>query len=276
MDKITVAAIAAREARTGLRSRWFLLYAAVFAVLSIGFSTLALTGSDLTGQPGFGRTSAGLLNLMLLIVPLIGLTVGALSLAGERHDGNLDYLLAQPVSPGEIYVGKYLGAALSLVLMLLLGFGCAAVVMAFQGGAAGISDFALLIALTLLLGLAMLSVGYAISSRAPQTSAAFGIAVTLWLVFVIIGDLGLMSSAIVMDIAPQTLLGLTLLNPLDVFKLLSVDRLQTSLDVLGPAGSFALERLGAGLTPVLLGMMALWVILPLPIGYWLFKRTDFR
>ncbi|HET8523017.1 MAG TPA: ABC transporter permease subunit [Thermomicrobiales bacterium] len=276
MDKVAVAAIAAREARTGLRSRWFLLYAAVFAVLSIGFSTLALSGSDLTGQPGFGRTSAGLLNLMLLIVPLIGLTVGALSLAGERHDGNLDYLLAQPVSPGEIYVGKYLGAALSLVLMLLLGFGGAAVVMAFQGGTAGISDFALLIALTLLLGLAMLSVGYAISSRAPQTSAAFGIAVTLWLVFVIIGDLGLMSSAIVMDISPQTLLGLTLLNPLDVFKLLSVDRLQTSLDVLGPAGSYALERLGAGLTPVLLGLMALWVILPLPFGYWLFKRTDFR
>ncbi len=276
MDKVTVAAIAAREARTGLRSRWFLLYAAVFAVLSIGFSTLALTGSDLTGQPGFGRTSAGLLNLMLLIVPLIGLTVGALSLAGERHDGNLDYLLAQPVSPGEIFVGKYLGAALSLVLMLLLGFGCAAVVMAFQGGAAGIGDFALLIALTLLLGLAMLSVGYAISSRAPQTSAAFGIAVTLWLVFVIVGDLGLMSSAIVMDISPQTLLGLTLLNPLDVFKLLSVDRLQTSLDVLGPAGSYALERLGAGLTPVLFGLMALWVMLPLPLGYWLFKRTDFR
>jgi Cu-processing system permease protein len=276
MDKVTVAAIAAREARTGLRSRWFLLYAAVFAVLSIGFSTLALTGSDLTGQPGFGRTSAGLLNLMLLIVPLIGLTVGALSLAGERHDGNLDYLLAQPVSPGEIFVGKYLGAALSLVLMLLLGFGCAAVVMAFQGGAAGIGDFALLSALTLLLGLAMLRVGYAISSRAPQTSAAFGIAVTLWLVFVIVGDLGLMSSAIVMDISPQTLLGLTLLNPLDVFKLLSVDRLQTSLDVLGPAGSYALERLGAGLTPVLFGLMALWVMLPLPLGYWLFKRTDFR
>ncbi|RIK36548.1 MAG: ABC transporter permease, partial [Chloroflexi bacterium] len=64
----SVGAIALREARTGLRNRWLLLYAVVFLVLSVGFSSIALAGSDLTGQAGFGRTSAGLLNLMLLMV----------------------------------------------------------------------------------------------------------------------------------------------------------------------------------------------------------------
>src|SRR6476646_1645893 len=121
MDRSVIAAIGIREVRAGLRTRWFLLYAAVFLVLSIGFATLAMGGSDLTGQPGFGRTSAGLLNLMLLMVPLIGLTVGAQSLVSEREDRNLDYLMAQPVSAGEVFLGKYLGAAASVALVLMLG-----------------------------------------------------------------------------------------------------------------------------------------------------------
>ncbi|HEY7029680.1 MAG TPA: ABC transporter permease [Thermomicrobiales bacterium] len=276
MDGAIVGAIAAKEARAGLRTRWFLLYAAVFVVLSVGVSTVAMAGSNLTGQPGFGRTSAGLLNLMLLMVPLIGLTVGAQSLVGERQDRSLDYLLAQPVSAGEVFLGKYLGAAASLVMMLVLGFGCSGVVLAVRGGAAGVDDFALLVALTLLLGLGMLSIGYLISSFSPQAAAALGIAVTLWLGFVIVGDLGLMGSALVMDLRPQTLLAMTLINPLDVYKLLTVDRLHASLDVLGPAGTYATERLGAALAPVMLGLLAVWILLPLPIGYRLFTRTDVR
>jgi hypothetical protein len=30
------------------------------------------------------------------------------------------------------------------------------------------------------------------------------------------------------------------------------------------------------LTWLLLALLALWVVAPLPIGYWLFRRTDFR
>ncbi len=276
MDRAMIAAIAARETRAGLRSKWFALYAVVFAVLSIGFAVVAMGGSALTGEPGFGRTSAGLLNLMLLMVPLIGLTAGAQSLVGEREGRGLDYLLAQPVSPAEVFLGKYLGVALCLASTLLLGFGSAGLVLAVRGGAAGIGDFALLVVLTLLLGLGTLSIGYLVSSFTSQTSAALGIAVTLWLAFVIVGDLGLMGSALVMDLSPETLLTLTLVNPLDVYKLLTVDQLQASLDVLGPAGAYATEQLGRLLAPVLLGLLALWVVLPLPAGYFLFKRTDIR
>jgi Cu-processing system permease protein len=276
MERSVIAAIAARDVRAGVRNRWFMLYAIVFIMLSVGFSMLAMGGSTLTGQPGFGRTSAGLLNLMLLMVPLIGLTIGAQSLVGERQDRSLDYLMAQPISTREIFLGKYLGAAASLLLLLLLGFGVSGVVMAVRGAATGLGDFLLLVLLTTLLGLAMLSAGYLISSRSPQTAAALGIALTLWLLLVIVGDLGLMSSAIVMDLSPGTLLTLTLINPLDVYKLLGVDLLQTSLDVLGPAGIYANSQLGGVLTPLLAVLLLAWIIAPLPIGYLLFTRKDVR
>lgn len=276
MDPAVIAAIATKDLRAGIRNRWFLLYAAILVLLSVGFASLAASGSSLTGQPGFGKTAAGLLNLMLLTVPLIGLTIGGQSLVTDRQDRTLDYLLAQPVSAVEIYLGKYLGAALSLVLLLLLGFGTSGVALALRGSTADLSDFLLLILLTTLLGLGMLSAGFLISSTAQQTSAALGIAVTLWLVLVVIGDLGLMSSALVMDVQPGTLLAMTLVNPLDVYKLLSVDLLQASLDVLGPAGSYATKRLDQLLIPALTSLLLLWIVAPLPIGYWLFRRRDLR
>ena len=276
MDHMILRTIGGKEIRGGLRNRWFLLYTALFLVLSIAFSSVAMSGSTLTGQPGFGRTSAGLMNLMLLIVPLIGLTIGAQAIVTDREGRFLDYELALPIGPGELYLGKYLGAAVSLVLVLAFGLGAAGVVMAFRGGNAGLEQFVLLVALTMLLGLAMLSVGYLVSSFVPRTSAALGIALTLWLLFVMIGDLGLMGSALVMKMTPATMLGLTLINPLDVYKLAGVNLLQSSLEVLGPAGAFAIDRLGASLTWLLLALLLAWVLVPLPLGYWLFRRTDFR
>jgi Cu-processing system permease protein len=279
MELSIVGSIAAKELRTGLRNRWFLLYTLLFLVLSIAFASVAMSGSVLTGQPGFGRTSAGLMNLMLLIVPLIGLTIGAQAIVADREARFLEYELALPVSPREVFLGKYLGAAASLALVLAFGLGAAGIVLGARGGTAGAGDFLLLTLLTILLGLAMLSVGYLVSSFSPRTAAALGIALTLWLVFVMIGDLGLMSSAAVMRMTPGMLLGLTLLNPLDVYKLAGVNLLQSSVEVLGPAGSYAIDRFGTGLlglTGLLLGLLTLWVVLPLPVGYLLFKRTDFR
>lgn len=276
MNWTSVLAVASRDARAGLRNRWFLIYAILFVVMIVAFSWVAFAGSEMTGQSGFGRTSAGLLNLLLLLVPLIGLTVGAQAIVTERQDRNLDYLLAQPVSPLEVYVGKYLGSAATMILLILFGFGWAGLVMAMRGNAGRGSDFLMLGLLTLLLGLGMLSVGFLISSFSPQTSAALGIAVALWLVFVILGDLGLMGSALVMGLEPATLLSLTLANPLDVYKLVNVGLLHTSLDVLGPAGRYASDRMGANLTPLLLGLQAFWVLVPLAAGYWLFRKADFR
>jgi len=276
MNWSTIAAIAGRDARAGVRNRWFMIYATIFVVMIVAFSWVALAGSDLTGQAGFGRTSAGLLNLLLLLVPLIGLTVGAQAIVADRQDRSLDYLLAQPVSPWEVYAGKYLGAAITVTLLILFGFGWAGVVMALRGSVGRGSDFLVLALLTLLLGLGMLSIGFLISSVSPQTSAALGIAVSLWLVFVIIGDLGIMGSSIVMNFQPQTLLWLTMINPLDVFKLVTVGLLNTSVDVLGPAGLYATNRFGNRLIPMLLLLEAVWVVTPLLIGYWLFRRVDYR
>ena len=276
MDWMILRIVGEKEIRDALRNRWFLLYTGLFLVLSVAFSTAAMSGSTLTGQPGFGRTSAGLMNLMLLIVPLIGLTVGAQAIVAERENRFLEYELAQPLRPVEVYVGMYLGAAASLCLVLAFGLGMAGAVMGLRGGTANTGDFLLLVLLTMLLGLGMVSVGFLVSSFTPRTAAALGIALTLWLLFVMLGDLGLMGSAAVMKMTPGTLLGLTLLNPLDTYKLAGVNLMHSSLEVLGPAGVYAIDHIGSWLTALVLALLVMWILVPLPIGYWLFRRADFR
>ena len=56
--------------RDALRNRWFVLYTLAFMGLSLAFSYLALAGAGIVGFAGFGCTAAGLIDLVLLIVPL--------------------------------------------------------------------------------------------------------------------------------------------------------------------------------------------------------------
>ena len=157
---------------------------------------MALAGAGIAGFAGFGRTAASLINLVLLIVPLMALTVGAQSLAGEQEHGTLAYLLAQPVTRLEVFVGKYLGLLLSLLASLTLGFGISGLVMALNGGAGSPMAYVRLVGQTFLLSLTMLSVGFLISALTRRAGVAIGIGLFLWLAFVFLGDLGLMGTAI--------------------------------------------------------------------------------
>ena len=130
----TIATLADYELRSSLRNRWFLLYALAFALLAVALSGLSLTGAGMFGFAGFGRTAASLINLVLLIVPLMGLTIGAQSLASEREKGTLAYLLAQPVSRAEVLWGKFVGLGMALLAALLLVFGLSAAMIGWQGG----------------------------------------------------------------------------------------------------------------------------------------------
>ena len=241
----TVWTIAQKEMRDALHNRWFLLYTIAFVGLSLAFSYMSLAGAGITGFAGFGRTTASLINLVLLIVPLMALTIGAQSLAGEQERGTLTYLLAQPVNRLEVFVGKYVGLLLSLLASLTLGFGIAGLLIALnRSGASNPFIFVRLVFQTFLLSLTMLSVGFLISSLSKRASVAVGIGLFLWLTFVFLGDLGLMGTAMTMRLPIEELFLLSLLNPLQVFKMSAILDINATLDILGPAGIYAMQEYG--------------------------------
>jgi len=272
MSIYSVAIIAQKEIRDALRNRWFIAYAAAFAAMALALSYLSLAGTGIEGLAGFGRTTAGLVNLVLLFVPVIALSISATTLAGERERGTLSYLLAQPVSRLEVMIGKYVGLAISLIAAIGLGFGLAGVTIAYRGGGESAGDYLLLVVMSMVLGLAMLSAGMLISSVARRASLAIGLAIGLWFCLALLSDLGLMGGAVVFRLRIDELFHLSLLNPLQVFKMAVLRSVNASLDVLGPAGAYATQTYGRWL-PMLFGAaMVVWIAMPLAAASLLFAR----
>lgn len=70
-----------------IRSKWLITFAVLFAVLSS--TVIASSGHEASGV--FTRSTAALLNLSLLLVPLVALLAGSLFIAGKRKTA--DYRL---------------------------------------------------------------------------------------------------------------------------------------------------------------------------------------
>jgi Cu-processing system permease protein len=266
--------VARRELREALGSRWFVLYTLAFAALGLGVSYISAAGSGGVGLSGFGRTTAGLINLVLLVVPLMALTAGAGAIASDRERGMLSYLLAQPVSRAEVLLGKYIGLAGALLACLCFGLGGCALILAWKGQATDPRSILWLAGLSFGLALGMLSVGMLISTLARKSSVAVGTAIFLWLTFVFVSDLGLMAGTLAFKIRIEHLFALSLLNPLQVFKMWSLHAIDATLDVLGPAGLYATEELGPRLHLIFSAALAAWVLAPLAVALAIFARRS--
>jgi Cu-processing system permease protein len=264
--------LAAKEIRDARRNRWFIVVSALFALLSVSLSLLGLAGLGSLGISGFGRTAASLLNLVLLIVPLMGLLLGAMSIAGEREQGTLVTLLAQPVTAAEVFLGKYLGSAGALLSTILLGFSASALVIARFAGAQEIGNYLHLVAFTMLLGLSFLSLGFLTSIFLRRQATAVGVALFLWFTFIFLSDLGLMGTAIVLRLSPDELFWLVLVNPAQSFKLAVIGALQKSLESFGSSGLYAADIFGPWLVFVLGGILCVWILVPLGAALVFFSR----
>ncbi len=270
MSPEAVAVLLGKELRDALRNRWLWLFAGAFGVLALALGALGL--GEAGGSLGYSRTAAGLINLELLLVPLFGLTLGAQSLSGERERRTLPYLLAQPVGRADVLLGKFLGLGLAIGAALALGFGVAG--LALSATRLNPLVYLALAGLAVLLGLATLSLGLLLSVLARRTAVALGGALFLWFGLALVADLGLMGTTLALRLRAGDLLLLALANPLQVFKLAAVLAIQPSLDVLGPAGLFGTTTFGASFGPLLVGLLAAWIVLPLVAAGLVFARRS--
>jgi Cu-processing system permease protein len=274
IDFANVSAITRKELRDALRNRWFIVFTTAFAGIAFALSALMQPGGASFRVMSYSRTAASLVNLVLLFVPLIGLTLGSANLAGDRETGALSYLLSQPVNRMEVLLGKYLGLAGALLATLTLGFGMAGVALALQGMIQGAGSYLFTIVLAYLLSLAMLGLGFLLSSVAHKTSTALGGALFLWLFLVFVGDLGIMGTSVSMQLPIETVFFIAVLNPLQMFKIASILSIQANLEVLGPAGLYAANQFGGMLLPLLLAGLLVWIIVPLVVAVVVFSRQE--
>jgi Cu-processing system permease protein len=269
-----IALVAAREASQAFASRWFVLASCCFLVLSLGLSVLGLAGAERSGLAGFDRTTASVLNLALLFVPLVTLTLGGLAIAGALEDASMGALLAQPVTRLEVYVGTYGGLFAAVGAAVCTGFGATGLIVGARTGAGNVQAFLGLVGLMLLLGAATLALGTLLSVALRTRARVVGAAFSAWLLLVYVSDLGVIGLTIARNLRPAQVFVLALLNPVEQARVLGTLLLSDRLDVLGPVGVFGLDTFGAsGLVALLATALAAMAVTTLAAGYALFRKV---
>ncbi|MBX6323803.1 MAG: ABC transporter permease subunit, partial [Rhodospirillaceae bacterium] len=127
---------------------------------------------------------------------------------------------------------------------------------------------------SVLLGAVFLAVGYCVSAAVQGRGAAGGLAVGIWLLFVLIYDMALLGLLVAdkgRTVTPGVLNVLLLLNPADAYRLLN---LTGSGEVGRFAGMAGIGRV-ATLTPAaILAALALWTAVPLAAAAFLLRRRE--
>lgn len=274
MDRLkAVRALGRRELGESLRSRWFVAYSGIFLLGALALTLFGLSGSEIYGYRGFAKVMAGLVHLALLFVPLMALFPATAAVAGEREVGNLEYLVAQPISFGELFWGKWLGVSVAVWLSLFLGFGLAGAVAVLNG--APWPTITLLLALTLLLAEAFVALGLLCSILAPSRARATSAGLVIWVIAIGLGTLGIMGAMLRWGLPRFVLTFWAFANPVEAFRLGVIASLDADGSLLGPVGGVWVERLGSGgLIAVCVLSLITWTVLPTILAWWRFGRPQ--
>lgn len=268
--------LAAEEFQEGLRNRWVI--SAVLLLTILAFS-LALLGTSPIGETRVGAlnvTTVSLASLSVYLLPLVALTLSYDSVVGERERGTLLLLLTYPISRWQVICGKFLGHFAIIAVAILLGYGSTGVYIAISDGAA-MQDwlqFAAMLGSSMMLGSAFIALGYLISVTVSSRATAAGIAISTWLLVVVVYDLLLLGLVLsdTRDLISSDLFStLLLLNPADIYRLFNLAGSEAASLVSGSLGALESSFLSAGL---LLSALCLWIIAPITAAIWVFNRHE--
>lgn len=249
------------ELTLALRQKWVAAGTVLFAILAGGIAVTGLSADEATGVQGFGRTTASLLNLVLLLVPLWGLLLGSTQLARERD--NWERLLAQPVAAGTMVWGRLLGLGVALTAALGIGFGLAGWLIGSRIGWDHTGAYWGLALHALALGWACLALGGLLAAAWPGRGPALLGAVGCWFVLTLLYDLAILGVTAATHGAALRggLLLLLAANPVDLTRVACLLGLGAQ-GALGPTGAMLLRATEWWAPYALWGALLLWILIP--------------
>ena len=267
--------VARLDVGESLRARWFAVYAALFGGIVALLFVFGLTESRILGFMGLSRLLVTDIQLCMAILPIFVLVTTVRSGAGDREAGVFEYLLSLPVGLGAWFWGRTLGRFLVVYLPVLLAMGAAAGWASYSGIEVPWALFGLYAALLAALSACFLGLAMGISAVARTVDVAQGAAFALWLVLILFLDLILLGVLIQQRVAAETVVGLALANPLQVFRTAALMLFDPDLVLLGPAAFVIIDAFGK--TGYLIYSLAYPTLLGLAVaalGYWRFRRGD--
>lgn len=280
------AAVAKKDFQDALRSRALWGISVLFVLLSV---LTAYAYASFPDQLGIGETTGKGLAFFLasnitLFVSITAIVIAYKSIAGERESGSIKLLLALPHTRGEVVAGKVLGRSGVLSIPVVLGLLIGGLVGSAIIGSFDLTALGLLLGVSILFALVYISVVVGLSATTGSTTRASVLTIGFFFVFELFWSVATLGIVYVGNgfSLPQT----TAQYPDWVFLVNQIppsSAYVTTLNAVTPGSTAITTGTGPGAesidaiyaTPWIgVVMLAIWLVVPLVIGYWRFRSTD--
>lgn len=247
------------------RNRWGLLYAAFFAVVTIGLFQL---------QAQSAKVAVSLMSVCLFLIPLVSTIFGTIYFYNSREF--VELVLTQPVARRTVFLGMFGGLSFALVAGFILGVGIPTAVFGDWSGGQFIS-MALLLTVGSFLTVIFLALAFLLAVIFDDRGKGLAAALSVWLFTALVYDgLVLVAAMAFADYPLETpLLVASMANPVDLARVTLL--LQTDWAALmGYTGAVFTRVFGTSLGVTLAAVsLGLWTVVPLAIGIRKFRLKDF-
>jgi len=267
--------IAYLDVKESLRSKWFYVYSVVFGGLMALFFITGVSDSVVMGFTGLSRMLLIFIQVTIIILPIFILITTVKSISGDRESNVLEYMLSFPVSLKDYYWGKMLGRFLTVFMPVFLALLLGVVFGLFKGGEMPWAMVFLYSALLFSLSFVFLGLAFFLSTLVKSTDVALGSSFVVWIAMLAFIDIALMGLMLQNRMSDGLIVGLAMLNPIEVFRIGAISLFDPELTVIGPVAYYLLDTLGATL------LMVYAIVYPIIVGaalsflgYIAFKKKD--
>ncbi|MFW6375676.1 MAG: ABC transporter permease [Thermoplasmatota archaeon] len=274
--------IAKKEFKSNIKNKWIILFVLIFFGLTVLVSFYGSSKGDDEWR-NLEQTILWMSTYMEYMIPILGVILGYGSIVREKEKGSLQLVLSYPVQRGEVLSGKFLGLWGVFTVCVTSGLTLGGLIIGSKVSFLFWSDYYLFILASVILGGVYISIALMLSVIFEDSMSAMSSSVFVLFLFSFLW-LGMMYalaeatfgwSSMKTGSPPRWYFSLQLLNPTLIwFTLLALN--------IPPFRAWALEFGGekpVG-TPsfydtwVMIGILVIWIAIPLLVGEYILKRKD--
>ncbi len=267
--------IAYLDLKESIRANWFIVYSLVFGGLIALFFIAGITESQVMGFSGLSRLLLMYIQVTIVILPIFILITTVRSISGDRDSHILEYMLSFPISLKQYYWGKVVGRFITVFLPVFMAMVFAIIYGMFKGAAVPWSIFFLYTGLLFAMSSAFLGIAFFISSIVKSSEMALGISFFIWIFLLAFIDIALISLMMQQRINTELIIGIAMINPMEIFRVAAISLFDPELTVMGPVAFYILDMMSQKvfvfisiMYPLVLGVLFAF------LGFKIFAKKD--
>ncbi|HIP18626.1 MAG TPA: ABC transporter permease [Sulfurovum sp.] len=263
------------DLKESIRANWFIIYSLVFGGLIALFFIAGITESQVMGFSGLSRLLLMYIQVTIVILPIFILITTVRSISGDRDSHILEYMLSFPISLKQYYWGKVFGRFITVFLPVFMAMIFAILYGVIKGAEVPWSIFFLYTGLLFAMSSAFLGIAFFVSSIVKSSEMALGISFFVWIFLLAFIDIALISLMMQERMSTGLIIGIALVNPMEVFRVAAISLFDPQLTVMGPVAFYILDMMSQKMFlfvsivyPLLLGLFFAF------LGFRIFTKKD--